>query len=86
MEMEEKVKVMEKFFSANLAAGCRVLDVVDALRLGVPHELHISEMLRQFAIAAECAVLVGQMDKQEIPEVIKEAAKWTAQDDSFGMR
>ena len=76
---------MGRFFDANLAAGCRVLDIVDAIDLGVPDEPHIVRMLEQFTEAAKCAKLVAEMSKKDVPKEIEVATKWLPQDDSFGM-
>ena len=86
MDMQDKVALLGKFMTAHLAAGSRVLDIVDAIHLGVPEGPHVARMLEQFAIAADCARLVAEMNKKDVPEPIKAAAKWRPQDDSFGMR
>jgi hypothetical protein len=85
VEMEEKIAVLARSFSANLSAGKMVLDIVDAIHPGVPEESRVAKMLEQFAIAADCARMVAETSKKEGPEVIQAVAKWKPQDDSLGM-
>jgi hypothetical protein len=36
MDMEDKMRVLERFFAANLQAGLRVLDMEEAIHIGYP--------------------------------------------------
>jgi hypothetical protein len=75
MDMEDKVALLKKFLAAHIATGCRALDIGDAIRLGIPEEPHVAKMLEQFVIAADCARLVAEMNRKDVPEGRQAAAK-----------